>query len=655
MSLPNELAFGATYSEVGFEPTKRYPDVKKLEFPHTDSKLLASIFLSHPKYSKTIAGLHNKFGIHVNVQMDGSVLTVHLEGHSRGISKAESELRELVKQVQDSITSEVVAPLVPCSFFPMLVVSQPMLSIFEEIEQENRVNILVCQANDSPLPLNSEKITQPFSLPEAIPKVADFKHLVNPFKPVDMKYKWQVEDDSGEFQLVPNEVQNLLNQCYFSGLPQFSYEGKHYRLDLVEEKLHEMDTGVVRKFLKESLPPVWSYCLSQELGFIEFEPDDSKVLENLMLYGGSGVKILHIKKGTVDFQNMALVNLSSELIAPLIDIKRSPCMSSDLPTYGIRLIIKGLEDDIRVATFSLREKLEKIELTEKKLCLPAVSLQQQHMIRAHVVNSARQYFVELSAADEDSGQVIISIKGERKYVQSVHLQLEKDAIELQQHLLSQDRQRVLSHQCFANALSRKGFPTEWKPQEKDVELQSVTVDSIEGEGVLNLMRYTMPQVNLVKVERIQNKPLWNKYALEMDQMERRNGAFGINELLLFHGTRRTHPKEIAESPKGIDFRYSDRDRKLLWGQGSYFAVNASYSDNYSHRVVGDKLMLLVRVLTGRSYSYGTRTDPKLTKPPPLSQGSHVLHDTVKGFTNGSEVYVVYDHDKAYPAYLITYR
>ena len=30
------------------------------------------------------------------------------------------------------------------------------------------------------------------------------------------------------------------------------------------------------------------------------------------------------------------------------------------------------------------------------------------------------------------------------------------------------------------------------------------------------------------------------------------------------------------------------------------------------------------------------------------------YDSVHGKSRGSDIYVVYDHDKAYPAYLITY-
>ena len=199
----------------------------------------------------------------------------------------------------------------------------------------------------------------------------------------------------------------------------------------------------------------------------------------------------------------------------------------------------------------------------------------------------------------------------------------------------------------------QSYPEEWKPQTKSCEVQNVAVASVEWNGVLGLMRETMPIVTLLKLERIQNKPLWDKYALESDHMQDRNGGKGVNEKLLFHGTRETDPKLVVESVKGIDFRYSSHQRNLLWGKGAYFAVNASYSDNYSYQSSCGKQMLLVRVLSGQSYCYGRRKDTSLTKPPPLSPG--MLYDTINGHTNGSDVFVVYDHDRAYPAYLITYN
>ena len=53
-------------------------------------------------------------------------------------------------------------------------------------------------------------------------------------------------------------------------------------------------------------------------------------------------------------------------------------------------------------------------------------------------------------------------------------------------------------------------------------------------------------------------------------------------MFLWHGTSSTNPKMIYESQEGFDMRYGNPD--CMWGKAVYFAVNASYSYNYSYNV-----------------------------------------------------------------------
>ena len=649
-SISDEVSFDTTPKYQGFN--KERWTIKRFDFP-PHNNLVSSIFSSHPKHSKEIPALAKEFRIQVNKVEDGENLVVQLEGHPKGIAKATDKLSELVKQIEESIVSEVMSTSVPCALLPVLA-SQQLQHDLKMIEKKNRVSVLICKTKDSHLTLDSEEFVQRFALPspESLPTLVDFKDYLTPDHPVHTKYKWQAEDDSGEFQQVPSQVEEHLNRCYFSGVPQFSHNGERYQVNVVDDVLFEIDTGVHHKLLKQPLPPVWSYCMGKGLMFIDFNSEDSDKLDHLLHYGGADINVLNVQKGTVDFtcNRMALINLGSEFSVPLTDLQRNPAIST-LPTYGIRLAIKGLKDDIEFAKLELREQLKGINLVEREIPLPKVSLEHQHMIRTQVVNNARQYLVELSVK-EDKDQVFILVRGEERYVQNVRFQLREDTVKLQEHLLSRERRLMESKQFYAHPGS-KNYPEEWQPQKKPCELQAVTPNSIEWNGILSHMKETIPNVNLVKVERVQNRALWDKYSLEMTHMKGRNGVSGVNEKLLFHGTSKTDPKVIVESVKGIDFRYSKQERCLLWGKGAYFALNASYSNQYSHRSGKDRQMLLVRVLTGRSCLY-KRHDPDLTKPPPLSEGNHMLYDTVNGHTNGSLVYVVYDHDRAYPAYLITY-
>ena len=85
---------------------------------------------------------------------------------------------------------------------------------------------------------------------------------------------------------------------------------------------------------------------------------------------------------------------------------------------------------------------------------------------------------------------------------------------------------------------------------------------------------------------------------------------------------------------------------------------ARYSDKYAYKIPGTEhiLLLVAMVLTGVSCPWPA--DRTLTKPPPKPANAttsinfcNECYDSVHGQTS---IYVIYDHEKAYPAYVITY-
>jgi len=95
----------------------------------------------------------------------------------------------------------------------------------------------------------------------------------------------------------------------------------------------------------------------------------------------------------------------------------------------------------------------------------------------------------------------------------------------------------------------------------------------------------------------------------------------------------------------------------LWGKGIYFAVNANYScPGYSWKVPGQPnvyQVFLCEVLIGNYFEAGSNTDRSLREPP-FKPGQTVRHDSVRAFTGGSVVHMVYMAEKCVPRYLITY-
>ena len=87
-------------------------------------------------------------------------------------------------------------------------------------------------------------------------------------------------------------------------------------------------------------------------------------------------------------------------------------------------------------------------------------------------------------------------------------------------------------------------------------------------------------------------------------------------------------------------------------------ANANYSNRYSYYNINTQLqawqMIVVKVLTGNSCSY-RNPNRSLIRPPPLFADSNLLYDTVCGYSSDTDIYVVYDQDRAYPAYIISYH
>ena len=201
------------------------------------------------------------------------------------------------------------------------------------------------------------------------------------------------------------------------------------------------------------------------------------------------------------------------------------------------------------------------------------------------------------------------------------------------------------------------FPQEWQQQSKTTEVFPLQQGSSEWTRVYTKFSSTMSGHQTVEISRIQNKWLWEKYASHKKRLDRKNSGV-VNEMELFHGTRSNDPRNIYEGEEGFDMRFSAQG---MWGVANYFAANASYSNDDSYQSTKGRQMFLVKVLTGDSYQ--SPSNNALRKPPVKTAGTsgkevqfaQTRYDTVTGHTNGSQVFMTYDNDKAYPAYLITYN
>ena len=284
-----------------------------------------------------------------------------------------------------------------------------------------------------------------------------------------------------------------------------------------------------------------------------------------------------------------------------------------------------------------------------KIDLPSTA---NEALKSCLLDITKKYFVKAQFVSTDSGQMMI-LEGVKEYINRIDLQLQQEILMHKSDVVAQ---------AVTKASATFETPDDWGPQTVKIELKTVTEKSSEWNRIQSHVNKTLPSAQILKLERIQNQWLWEKYTFSKQRMTEKNKS-DVNEKELFHGTRGTPPEKVFKSEHGFDFRFSSHG---MWGEGTYFAVNAQYSDRYAYSVSDSKQMILAKVLTGETCR--CPQDGSLKKPPvkpsqsrfrPNSSSGEVFederYDSVSGYTNGSDIFVIYDHEKAYPAYLITYK
>lgn len=124
----------------------------------------------------------------------------------------------------------------------------------------------------------------------------------------------------------------------------------------------------------------------------------------------------------------------------------------------------------------------------------------------------------------------------------------------------------------------------------------------------------------------------------------------VDEKRLFHGTSPGTVEAICK--QNFDWRLHGKNA-TVYGEGSYFAVNASYSHAYAKRDADlSQFMFLARVLVG-SYTEGHSS---YRRPPPKqpSNPASDLYDSCVDDKSNPTIFVVFDTDQFYPEYVIKY-
>ncbi|XP_029212832.2 poly [ADP-ribose] polymerase tankyrase-1-like [Acropora muricata] len=187
------------------------------------------------------------------------------------------------------------------------------------------------------------------------------------------------------------------------------------------------------------------------------------------------------------------------------------------------------------------------------------------------------------------------------------------------------------------------------------EMQSTVVRHMKDGGTSGGF---FDSYNIVKIQRVINKRLWDKYVYRRREVAEANHNHS-NERMLFHGSAFIH----AILQKGFDERHAYIGG--MFGAGIYFAENSSKSNQYVYGIGGgsgcalhkdkscyicERQLLLCRVALGKPFYHFAAA--KIAHAPP---GHHSVIGRPSSEGLSFAEYVVYRGEQAYPEYLISYK
>ena len=437
-------------------------------------------------------------------------------------------------------------------------------------------------------------------------------------------FGWFWENDVGNLEPYSTKDSVSLSQQYSlnSKVGKLTIKGNAYTIDFVKMLQINDQTSNSRRIEKRQLQATWRYE-NDEGHWDLYTEQQSQTIESM--WKAKTPSVLRIGKWEYKFDfdstPMIQINVTTNRSRP---ISRIGCETIWHLSCKIdkSLLLVGPKQNLDKAKKEIDDFLKSNLVVEDISLTSALPSDLMHDIR-------KKYDVEVS--DLTPNKVVL--KGLSNNVMRATMEVKE--------LLLRDYTKGTTML----------YPVEWEPQNDELELKLLSSGTPEWSKVSLQLHATLPSAKIIKIERVQNKWLWEKYGQHSERMKKKNGGM-INEKMLFHGTRNNSPCSIYQDEEGFDMRFSNAG---MWGNGNYFAVNASYSDGYAHQLSdGTKQIFLAKVLTGDSIQLESNNTLRMPPIKDFSKGI-VRYDTVTGYTKGSQVFIAYSNDKAYPFYLISYR
>ncbi|CAM9939054.1 unnamed protein product [Pylaiella littoralis] len=186
-------------------------------------------------------------------------------------------------------------------------------------------------------------------------------------------------------------------------------------------------------------------------------------------------------------------------------------------------------------------------------------------------------------------------------------------------------------------------PNQNVPRTKFREGSTVSLIDVSEEDEMMVraaVTFTYEESAVMKVQHIWNSFLWEHYA--------QNAKTIGNECMLFHGARDEAINTIMR--EGFEKRLAGSTNGATYGQGCYFARDASLAARYMASYPSFGQMIMAKVLVGEH----TKGNSSMLVPPKIASTER-HYDTTSNHDLSPSLIVTYKDWQAYPMYLITFE
>ena len=628
--------------------TKTSHDYRQLDCEPLLVQMITSS--AQPEYKLLMQGIESSLSVKIMPMKNGNGFTI--SGTEENLEEAIRNLELVISKARDKLGE--LSFTLSCHSVPLFA-DQEAIQQVAKLEQKYHIEFMVYNSStQEPVDVSifsqfvSTQLKSHTDAPATVDCVSKF--LTGSTKPSttvtvgkgDGATLWEWQDDDGSFKAYCPEHCDTFSRefqkdptCSFSCQITTRLGESSYTIDFKSMMQTNVLTGNRRQIQCQSIGSTsgeWFYTTDKK-NLVPYARQQSSEIEKAWAAGNSHLSM------TIDGR-MYKIDLTSMKQTNILTLNERKIARRTTSSAGrmINFRVRGMKENLEKAVEELRKEIQS-RVKKVVISLPSDSEDTFHTALCKLANS----YLSSASISENT----VYIEGAQGYIDKVVIKVQEEKLSYERKLLAQRSVMVTSSRGAVQP------PSHWEPQTEMIELKSVTRGTKEWTDVEQRIHESLPSAQVQTLQRIQNKWLWDKYRFSKDRMSEKNKGV-VNEKQLFHGTSSTPPEKIFKSPQGFDFRFCSRG---MWGLGTYFAVNAKYSDeNYAYGSAGcAKQLILAKVLTGEAY--WSRSDPSLKKPPVKKNSETFVdesYDSVQGNTKGSDIFIIYDHEKAYPEYLITY-